>query len=272
MKTYTNKTVLITGASSGIGMAMAHDLCGRGANLILVARSTEKLNGLAELIRKKGKEAHVFTSDLSVSGSAEKLHSEINNANLQVDLLINNAGYGRWGEFTDFDLQDYNKMIQLNITTLTELCHLYVTDMEKRKNGGIINVGSTASFVPIPYGNVYSSTKAYVLMFSEALNYECREKGIHVMALCPGGTQSQFMAVATEKDIEVQKIAKKRTSSVSFQTSEEVAKECLDAYEKGKIYHIAGRSNRRNYALSKYLSRKKVLNMVGKMFGQVVGK
>lgn len=272
MKTYTNKTILITGASSGIGMAMAHDLCSRGANLILAARSTEKLNELAELIRKKGKEAYVFTSDLSVSGSAEKLHYEINEANLQVDLLINNAGYGRWGEFTDFDLADYNKMIQLNITTLTELCHLYITDMAKRKNGGIINVGSTASFFPIPYGNVYSSTKAYVLMFSEALNYEYREKGIHVMALCPGATESEFMAVATEKDKEVQKIAKEKTSSVSFQTSEEVAKECLDAYEKGKIYHIAGKSNRRTYAISKHLSRKRVLNMVGKMFGQVVGK
>lgn len=176
------------------------------------------------------------------------------------------------GEFTDFDLADYNKMIQLNITTLTELCHLYITDMAKRKNGGIINVGSSASFFPIPYGNVYSSTKAYVLMFSDALNYEYREKGIHVMALCPGATECEFMAVATEKDKEVQKIAKEKTSSVSFQTSEEVAKECLDAYEKGKIYHIAGKSNRRTYAISKHLSRKRVLNMVGKMFGQVVGK
>lgn len=272
MKTYNNKTVLITGASSGIGKAMAHDLCSRGANLILVARGTEKLNELAALIREKGREAHVFTSDLSAVGSAEKLHSEISKANLQVDLLINNAGYGRWGEFTDFDLADYTKMIQLNITTLTELCHLYVTDMSKRKIGGIINVGSTASFAPIPYGNVYSSSKAYVLMFSEALNYEYRQKGIHVMTLCPGATESEFMAVATEKDKDIREKANEKSKSFSSQTSEEVAKECLDAFEKGKIYHISGKNNRRSYALSKHLSRKRVLNMVGKMFGNVIGK
>lgn len=268
---YKNKTVLITGASSGIGLAMAKNLANQGAKLILVARSTDKLNATVQELKATGTEAFAFTCDLGVEGAAHKLYHEVLRAGLSVDLLVNNAGYGRWGKFTDFDLSDYAKMIQLNITTLTELCHLFIADMVKKGMGGIINVGSTASFAPVPYGNVYSSTKAYVLMFSEALHYEYADNGIQIMALCPGATESQFMAVATEKSTETRKRANERKDSIPFQTSEEVAQECFQAFLKNKPYHIAGKRNRRMYAISKHLSRKTVLNMVGKMFQKVAG-
>lgn len=267
-KTFQGKTVLVTGASSGIGLALVKQLAPQGSDVILVARSTEKLNSIAEEIRKEGKEAHVFTADLSIPQAAEKLYQEIQQAGLKVDLLINNAGYGRWGEFMEFDRDDYARMIQLNITALTELCHLFIPEMVERGGGGIINVGSMASFSPIPYANVYASTKAYVLMLSEALRYEYGDKGIRVMALCPGGTHTNFGEVAFEKSPERREAVKR---NVGFLSAEEVATECLDAFLKDKMYVITGKSNKIMYALCRHFPRKTMLNFTGKLFKKMVG-
>ena len=225
---FKNKTVLVTGASSGIGLAMAENLAKRGANLILTARSEDKLKEVASMVRKLGRAAYVFTSDLSVPNSAEELYADINKAGLSVDLLINNAGYGRWGEFTSFDRIDYAKMIQLNITSLMDLCHLFIADMVRKGSGGIINVGSMASFGPVPFANVYSSTKAYVLNFTEALRYEYQEKGIQIMTLCPGGTQSNFAFNATDKSKTLQERINKMERSSTYMSAEEGADECLN--------------------------------------------
>ena len=271
MNSYKNKTVLVTGSSSGIGLALAHELSKRGAHLILTARSTDKLNEAAAAIRNTGNEAHVFTEDLSLPGAAEKLYQEISEAGLHVDLLINNAGYGRWGEFTDFERSDYAKMIQLNITALTELCHLFIPDMVQRGRGGIINVGSIASFGPVPYGNVYSSTKAYVLMFTEALRYEYADKGVQIMALCPGGTQSNFAAVASEQSETIRARADERTNTSYYMSAEAVANDCLDSFLKDKIYLIPGRSNKIMHAIGHHLPRKTMLNLSGNMFKQIAG-
>jgi short-subunit dehydrogenase len=269
---YKNKMVLVTGASSGIGLAMAKELSERGADLILVARSEDKLNELAIEIRKSGREAHVFICDLSIPNSGEKLFKAIKDAGLSVDLLINNAGYGRWGKFTDFSRGDYAKMIQLNMTSLTDLCHLFIPDMVKRGNGGIINVGSIASFSPVPYGNVYSSSKAYVLNFTEALRYEYRKNGIQIMTLCPGGTKSNFSNVASENSEKVRASANQMADSNAMLSSEAVAFQCLDAFLKNKLYIITGRSNKIMHALGRHLSRKRMLNITGKMFAKVVGE
>jgi len=161
-------------------------------------------------------------------------------------------------------------MIQLNISTLTELCHLYLPEMEKKNHGGIINVASTAAFVPVPYSGVYSATKSYVLMFTEALNYEYRDKGIHIMALCPGATESKFKEVATEKSDAVRAKAEKRVSSMNYLPSAVVAKDCLDSFLKGRLYRITGRNNRMMNSIGKFLSRKAVLNLSGRMFGDTV--
>lgn len=269
---YKGKTVLITGASSGIGLSLTKQLALKGAELILVARSQEVLEQTAQNIRDKGGKAHVIAEDLSQSGSAEKVYEQVNELGLSIDLLINNAGYGRWGDFDEFEFSDYEQMIQLNITTLTELCKLFMRDMLARRQGGVINTSSTGGLGPVPYSAVYAATKAYVLNFSEALTYEYQAKGIQVMALCPGGTESKFAEVASEKSAETRANALKRIADpkANYLSSDAVAKECLEAFSAGKLYHITGKSNRRMYAIAKHLSRQTVLKLTGNLFKKVV--
>ena len=277
MDNFSGKNVLITGASSGIGLAMAKDFANRGANLILTARSEDKLMQLAKDLSGKGIKTHVFIEDISLPNSAQKLFNQVNAAELEVDVLVNNAGYGRWGNFDECPMEDYENMVHLNITSLTELSYLFVDQMVKRGSGGIINVASTAAFFPIPYSAVYAATKAYVLSLSEALNFEYSKKGVHVMAVCPGATESKFINVATENSerlkqrlINVDRVKNKLTTS-KIQTAEDCSKEALDAYLKGKIYVITGQNNRNLYTMSRFFSRKTSLNWSGKVFKKIAG-
>ena len=275
MKEYQNKTILLTGASTGIGYAMAHLLADQGANLIITARSRDKLEDLAEELHGKNVQAHIFTQDISEANSAKKLFDQIEQANLSVDLLINNAGYGRWGEFTEIDMEDYENMIQLNVTSLTELSYLYAKKMAERGSGGIINIASTAALYPIPYSAVYAGTKAYVLSLSEALNFEYSRKGIKVMAVCPGATESKFVERATENSARLKQRMNKfkdvENSTIRIQSAEDCAKEALQAFLNGKIYVITGRSNRMLYILSRFFTRKVMLAWAGKAFKKIAG-
>lgn len=274
MSIYDGKKVLITGASAGIGYALSKELAKRGSEVIVTARRRDRLEALAKKIEDTGGKIHIFVEDLSLPESGKKLYDQIESAGLNVDILINNAGYGRWGELTSHKRDDYSKMLQLNVTTLTELCHLYIPDMLRQGGGGIINVGSMASLSPIPYASVYSSSKAYVLMFSEAIRYEYQEKGISVMALLPGGTKSEFASIATEKSEKLTKRYQERVGTASggtMQTAEEVAIECLEAFEKGKQYILCGTRNRFLHTLTKLMSRKRVLEMSGGMFKRIAG-
>jgi len=274
MSIYKGKKILITGASAGIGYALSEELAKRGAEVIISARRQDRLEELAKKIESAGGKAHIFIEDLSLPESGKKLYDQIKSAGLVVDILINNAGYGRWGELTSHERDDYSKMLQLNVTTLTDLCHLYIPDMVNQGGGGIINVGSMASLSPIPYASVYSSSKAYVLMFSEAIRFEYQDKGINVMALLPGGTESEFATVATEKSEELTKRYQQRegtTAGGTMQTSLEVALECLDAYEKNKQYVLCGGRNRFLYNLTRVMSRKRVLAMTGNLFKKIAG-
>ena len=275
MKEYQNKTILLTGASTGIGYAMAHLLADQGANLIITARSRDKLEDLAEELHGKNVQANIFTQDISEANSAKKLFDQIEQANLSVDLLINNAGYGRWGEFTEIDMEDYENMIQLNVTSLTELSYLYAKKMAERGSGGIINIASTAALYPIPYSAVYAGTKAYVLSLSEALNFEYSRKGIKVMAVCPGATESKFVERATENSARLKQRMNKfkdvENSTIRIQSAEDCAKEALQAFLNGKIYVITGRSNRMLYILSRFFTRKAMLAWAGKAFKKIAG-
>jgi len=268
------KTALITGASSGIGLAMAHELSKRGATVIIAARSRDKLDAEAEVIRKNGKVARVFTSDLSLPNSAEKLYQEIASAVLNIDLLVNNTDYGRWGDFTEFDREDYGLMVQLDITSLSDLCHLAIPDMISKGGGGIINAGSTASFVPVPYSAVYGASKACVLMFSESIRYEYTDKNINVMAPCPGATKSNFSQVASANSSEeLKKLnAKIAEDAGSGETSEEVAIEGLDVFLQNKSYVLTGKSNKKMAIVPRFLSREKMLKMTGDGFRKRVLK
>ena len=274
MSIYDGKKVLITGASAGIGYALSKELVKRGSEVIVTARRKDRLETLAQEIEKTGGKAHIFVEDLSMPESGKKLYDQIKSAGLNIDILINNAGYGRFGELTSHERDDYSKMLQLNVTTLTDLCHLYIPDMITQGGGGIINVGSMASLSPIPYASVYASSKAYILMFSEAIRYEYQEKGINVMALLPGGTESEFARVATEKSEVLSKRYHKRVGTAAggtMQTSLEVAIECLDAFEKNKQYLICGSRNRFLYKLTRIMSRQLVLKMTGRIFKKIAG-
>ena len=274
MSLYEGKKVLVTGASAGIGYALSEELAKRGSEVIITARRKGRLDALAQKIEKAGGKVDIFSEDLSVPESGKKLYDQIKSAGLNIDILINNAGYGRWGDLTSHERDDYSRMLQLNVTSLTDLCHLYIPDMISQGGGGIINVGSVASLSPIPYASVYSSSKAYVLMFSEAIRYEYQDKGIKVMALLPGGTESEFASIATEKSEKLIKRYKEREGSAaggSMQTPQEVAIECLDAFEKNKQYILCGGRNRFLYNLTKIMSRQRVLEMTGKMFKKVAG-
>ena len=275
MKEYKNKTILLTGASTGIGYAMAHLLADQGANLIITARGRDKLEDLAKELKDKNIQIQIFTQDISEANSAKNLFNQIEQANLSVDLLINNAGYGRWGEFTEIDMEDYENMIQLNVTSLTELSYLYAKKMAENGAGGIINIASTAALYPIPYSAVYAGTKAYVLSLSEALNFEYSRKGIKVMAVCPGATESKFVERATENSARLKQRMNKfkdvENSTIRIQSAEDCAKEALQAFLNGKIYVITGRSNRMLYILSRFFTRKAMLAWAGKAFKKIAG-
>ncbi len=184
---------LVTGASIGIGREIALLLAQQGHDLVLVARSADKLQALAaELHRAHGVHSTVIASDLGVAGSAQALYNAVQAHGLAVDVLVNNAGFGLKGRFVKLSLAGQMEMVQLNITTLTELSWLFGRDMAARGYGRILNVGSVASFEPGPEFAVYAATKAYVLSFSEALDAELRERGVNVTALCPGAVLTNF--------------------------------------------------------------------------------
>ena len=276
MNSYKGKLALVTGASTGIGYAIAKELAKRGANLIISAtsRSEDKLNELSSEINNLGSECHIFFEDLSKINSGRSLYDQIKLQNLHVDLLVNNAGYGRWGTFHDIEMDDYAHMIQLNITSLSELSHLFITDMITEGEGGVINVGSVASLTPVPYSSVYAATKAYVLSLSEGLRYEYKNLNIKIMALLPGATVSNFGQVATAKSDKLRaRLNKKSKSSTGaiFQTSHEVAVECLDGFAKDKQFIIPGKGNRRTALFTKFMPRTKVLDIVGNLFKKIAG-
>ena len=277
MYSYKGKLALVTGASTGIGYAIAKELARRGANLILsaTARSEDKLHELSSEIKDLGLECYIFLEDLSRLNSGRSLYDQIKLQNLHVDLLINNAGYGRWGTFHEVEMEDYADMIQLNITSLSELSHLFIPDMISEGEGGVINVGSVASLTPVPYSSVYAATKAYVLSLSEGLRYEYRNSNIRIMALLPGATVSNFGQVATAKSDKLRerlnKRSKRSAAGTVFQTSHEVAVECLDGFTKDKQFIIPGKGNRRTALITKLMPRTKVLNIVGNLFKKIAG-
>ena len=277
MYSYKRKVALVTGASTGIGYAIAKELARRGANLIIsaTARSEDKLHELSSEIKDLGSECNIFLEDLSRLNSGRSLYDQIKLQNLHVDLLINNAGYGRWGTFHEVEMEDYTDMIQLNITSLSELSHLFIPDMISKGEGGVINVGSVASLTPVPYSSVYAATKAYVLSLSEGLRYEYRNSNIRIMALLPGATVSNFGQVATAKSDKLRERLKKRTKRSAagsvFQTSHEVAVECLDGFAKDKQFIIPGKGNKRTALITKLMPRKMVLNTVGNLFKKIAG-
>jgi short-subunit dehydrogenase len=231
------QTALITGASSGIGLELAKIHASKGDHLVLVARNLKKLEQLKSEIEDAYRvNVKVIQKDLSQPDAALEVFKELSGLKIQIDYLINNAGFGDYGWFYETDWEKEHRMINLNITALTQFCKLYLPEMVKRGSGKIMNVASTASFQPGPGMAVYYATKAYVLHFSEALHSEVRKKGVTVTALCPGATESGFSAAADMEDSKLFK-GKKLPSSAT------VAQYGYKAMMKGKPVAIHGLMN-----------------------------
>ncbi len=191
------KTVLITGASSGIGEATAHVYARNGYNLILTARRKAKLEEIkSDILSKYKVEISLFSVDLSLIDGAEELFKHIVTNNLKVDVLINNAGFGIYSELKKSDIKREEQMLILNILSLTKLTKLFVDQMLLTGGGNIVNIASAAAFQPVPYLSSYSASKAYVLNFSEAIAHELKKDNIFVTAVSPGATESEFADTA----------------------------------------------------------------------------
>jgi hypothetical protein len=248
-------TALITGASSGIGAAFARKLAARGRNVFLVARSEDKLITMCnELGRVSGVRAHYLALDLLQPEAPAQLFEETQRRELVVDMLVNNAGFGSMDDFVKLDLARELDMIDLNIKSLVELTHRFLMPMRERKQGAIINVASTAGFQPVPYMATYAATKAFVLSFSEALWDENREHGVHVMALCPGVTDTNFFA-ASKMD---------RPPMRTIQTPEEVVETALRALGHRKPSVISGWTNWFQVEAERFFPRSFVTKIAGK--------
>jgi len=255
-------TTLITGASSGIGAVFARKLAARGHNLLLVARSEDKLITLCnELGRIKSTHAQYVAMDLSERDAPARLFEETRKRGLEIDFLINNAGFGSMGDFAKLDLDRELNMIELNVRSLVELTHRFLVPMRERKHGSIINVASTAGFQPIPFMATYAATKAFVLSFTEALWEENRPHGVKVMALCPGVTDTNFFEASRMQ----------RPPARVSQTAEAVVDTALRALARGKGSVISGWTNFFMVEAERLAPRSLTLRTVGMVMRKIPG-
>jgi uncharacterized protein len=254
---------LITGASSGIGEAFARRLAAQGENLVLVARSEDKLATICnELGRAHNIAAQYVALDLIDRDAPQRLFDETKRRGLTVETLINNAGFGSMGEFAALDLERELKMIDLNVRALVALAHLYLAPMRERRRGAIINVASTAGFQPVPFMATYAATKAFVLSFSDALWEENRPYGIRVMALCPGVTDTNFFEAAGVK----------RPPMRLAQTPEQVVATALRGLERGRGHIISGWANYLMTESERLVPRSVIARMVGRVMRPIYGE
>ncbi len=258
------KTALITGASKGIGRELAHLFAKDGCDIVLVARSEKELDSLkVELEEKQGITVHTFIKDLCQPDAAQTIFDELKAIDIDVDYLVNNAGFGDYGTFVDGEWDTYEKMISLNVITLTHFCHLFINDWKGRKPGKILNISSTAAFQPGPMMAVYFASKAFVLNFSEAIGYELKNDNITITTLCPGPTSTNFGEVS---GMNASQLVKK----VRIASSTEVAKLGYRAMMKGKSTVIHGTQNKLAPFGIRFIPRKCVTRISAKIMDNSV--
>lgn len=259
MASHTKEWALVTGASQGIGLELARCFAEQGINLVLVARSGDRLQQLAaEWSGRYHIQVEPMAMDLSQDNAADELYARVTQAGIRVTYLVNNAGFGLFGPYQDTDMAREHEMIQLNCLVLTRLTKLFLSDMLGQKQGRILNVASTASFQPGPYQAVYFATKAYVLSFSEAIAEDLANTGVTVTALCPGLTASGFIERA-----EMGHSGFVKRSGIA--TAESVAITGYRAMQRGKRVAIPGLLNRLSALAPRWIPRRWVTWMVAMM-------
>jgi short-subunit dehydrogenase len=258
-----NKIALITGASGGIGMYLAHQFAQKNTDVFLVARSHDKLKRLsAQLENQYGITAWYKSADLSKSGDVNQLIREVEDKELFVKYLVNNAGVGNYGSFVDRDYDKLESMMHLNMDALTKLTHAFLPAMREASEGRILMVASLAAFTPGPYMATYYATKHYVLALSQALYAENQDKNITVTALCPGPTRTGFEEGAEAENTKLFKAKK-------LPTGMEVAAFGFKAMMKGRLVAIHGRKNRFLAFSTRFSPRRLVLRIVKNMQSEV---
>ncbi len=256
------KATLITGASGGIGEAFARRLAAEGHNLVLVARTESKLRALcSELAAAHGITAHAIPADLTHPGAFERLFAETERRGLEVDTLINNAGIGSAGEFTQLSLGSELDMISLNVSALVALTHVYLQPMRARGRGTVVNVASMAAFQPIPFMAAYAASKAFVRSFTEALAEEVRPYCIRVMLLCPGATETGFFDAA-----KIGSGNKEMIGITETETPEQVVETAMRALRSGKLVAISGRKNAAMARIGHFVPNSVITKTLAKSF------
>lgn len=253
------KTALITGASNGIGLELAKIHASQGGNLVLVARSIDKLSAIkAELEKTHGVQVKIICKDLSNKDAALEVYLEVKKEKTQIDFLINNAGFGDFGFFYETQWIKEERIIALNITSLTQFCKLFINDMMAQGGGKIMNLSSMAAFEPGPLMAVYYASKAYVLHFTEAINNELQDKNITVTALCPGPTESGFQEASSQKESKIIKGKK-------LPSAHEVAAYGYKAMLKGKSVAVPGLMNALLVRLVRFIPRSVLVKAIRKL-------
>jgi len=233
------ETALITGASSGIGEALARRFAGAGFDLVLVARSADKLKALAEeLTSEYGIKAKAHPADLTQPGAAEKLAAAMKRGKRRIDILVNNAGILEHGEFVGMRASRHRELIELNVTSLSEMLAHFLPAMVERGSGKVLNVASIAAFQPIPMLATYAATKAYVLSLTESLSEELQGTGVTITALCPGITATSMLDKAQEGSSGLEQLP-----GFVIGTAEAVAGEGFDACMAGEVIRVPGKLN-----------------------------
>ena len=230
------KTALITGASSGLGAEFARQFAELGCSLILVARRLERLQELQQEISSRYDNLiECVAMDLTDEDAPQRLYGQIKDSDRTVDVLVNNAGFGAFGDFVATPWERIDTMLELDILALTQLTHIYAKDMVERKFGYILLIGSTGSFQPTPMYAAYAAAKSYVLSLGEALHYELRHTGVNCCVLCPGVTQTEFLDVAGQQPTRFQR--------ASMMPGEAVVRIGINAMLKGRASVVSGWSN-----------------------------
>lgn len=234
-------TTLLTGATSGIGLEMARLLAARGHRLVLASRGADRLHDVAGALRRDHHtEVHTHAIDLSEAGAAQRLFDHTRSAGLRIDMLVNNAGFGMVEEHVAIDPQRLQRMLQLNVVTLAELCQHYGADMKRRRSGRILNVASAAAYQPTPYFGAYGASKAFVLNFSEALAKELEDFGVSVSCLSPGPTDTAFF-----DEVDPRRIAGGHHFGKSSRADPRaVARAGVDLMLEGGLSKVVGAGNR----------------------------
>ena len=259
----TYRTALITGASSGIGAIFAEQLAAQGSDLVLVARRHDELEKLAQRLRAAyTRRVEVIAMDLAKADPGELLAEEVKRRGLDVDLLVNNAGFGSSANFHEDSYERDQRMVAVNIAALTELTHAFLPAMVQAGHGAVINIASAAAFQPMPYMSVYGATKAYVLSLTQALWAEYRPRGVRFLAVCPGPVDTPFFDVAGGDKL------KQEIPSAMMMTAEAVVAGSLRALRRDACVYVPGFAVKLGAVMPRLLPRRLMAATMGRVMNR----